>query len=106
MLLCSTCHGQNFGFNNPDNFKVGERDTVKVIMLLFDTAADDKRFVLIKNSVPGARFNTFSVFGYSVSEFIAGLPMVKGYWRHVEYLDERKRTLAKSVIVWQSMDAK
>jgi len=83
-----------------------QTDTVRVLMLLCDTTnyKDDLWTTRVRNLALWA-------YGYSLRENTGGLiynseddERPKYFWKHLYYLDDKKKRLGKNIVVWQSKE--
>lgn len=127
LLICLDCGAQTGSRNVPVDSvgtlsaPVSDRfDTVRVMLLYCDTAKWQKKYTIYFDSKADtaksvewleADNQTYWQFGYEVREneppiFYYDQAMTPKFatpFRHVSYLDDRRRPLSKSIIVWQSI---
>ncbi len=117
VFISVTVNGQD-GLLKKSDMRVMDYDTVKTVMLVCDTV-----FIPFTTQIV-ARVNDYKIgngigrvpyvywqFGYKVYKFVrAGWDnednQYPDHYTLFEWLDENKKTISKSIIVWQSIQIK
>lgn len=115
------------GFSGATKFKSGLTDTIRVLMLVCDTAFEkniDKQIIVrwfppdsskYEYSASHRIMDVWWMFGYEVRKVHSGTEGMidpgfylgvkfEDWYSHIEYLDEKKKPLPKSSIVWISKE--
>jgi len=71
-------------------------DTIKVMMLITDTST------LINGYIAASVVKGYNVLKLIPAGWEFGDRQIMEHWEHDKYLDDKKKPLKKSIIVWQS----